>query len=323
MINALLALSLCADWSPRLAADYLDGREKEWFSWKGAQSPGGVCVSCHTNVTYLIVRPELRRKLGEKQPTSYETGLHDALRARIPLHDVFPAAFTKEPLHAQSVGVEAIHAALLLGEEPALERLWSLQVKEGKEKGAWDWFHLDLDPWETPESNFYGATLAAMAIKNASAEHRERHREQIALLNDYFKREQAGQPLQNRLMLLWAMPDAISNRQALLDEVWKTQQPDGGWSVESLGPWKRPLRSTGSDAYSTGLVSYVLLIDHNSHDKRVDRALNWLKSHQDQEHGFWASSSMNKDYPADSMMVKFMQDAATGFAALALLESER
>ena len=32
---------------------------------------------------------------------------------------------------------------------------------------------------------------------------------------------------------------------------------------------------------------------------------------------------MNKEYPADSMMVKFMQDAATGFAALALLEAER
>jgi hypothetical protein len=32
---------------------------------------------------------------------------------------------------------------------------------------------------------------------------------------------------------------------------------------------------------------------------------------------------MNKEYPPGSMMVKFMQDAATGFAALALLEAER
>jgi hypothetical protein len=32
---------------------------------------------------------------------------------------------------------------------------------------------------------------------------------------------------------------------------------------------------------------------------------------------------MNKDYAPDSMMVKFMQDAATGFATLALLESVR
>ncbi len=323
MINALLALSLIADWNPRLAADYLDGREKEWFAWKTAKSPGGVCVSCHTNVTYLLVRPALRRELGEKEPTEFETGLRDALRTRIPMHDVFPAAFAKEPKHGQSLGVESIHAALLLEEEPALERMWSLQITEGKEKGAWNWFHLDLDPWETPESTFYGATLAAMAVKNAPAEHRARHLEQIAMLTDYLKREQAGQPLQNRLMLLWAMPEAVADKKALLDEVWKAQQADGGWSVESLGPWKRPSRSSGSDAYATGLVSYVLLIDHNTHNKGLDRALNWLKSHQNRERGFWTSSSMNKDYPPDSMMAKFMQDAATGFASLALLEAEK
>ena len=72
-----------------------------------------------------------------------------------------------------------------------------------------------------------------------------------------------------------------------------------------------------------GLVSYVLLIDHNSQDKRLSGALNWLKSHQNREYGYWTASSMNKDYPANSMMVKFMQDAATGFAAMALLEAER
>jgi squalene-hopene/tetraprenyl-beta-curcumene cyclase len=323
MINALLALSLIADWNPRLAANYLDGREKEWFAWKPTKTPGGPCVSCHTNVTYLLVRPALRRELGEKDPTEFETGLRDALRARIPLPEVFSASFAKEPKHSQSLGVESIHAALILGDEAALERMWSLQLTEGKEKGAWNWFHLDLDPWETLESNFYGATLAAMAVRNASAEHRARHLEQIAMLTDYLKREQASQPLHNRLMLLWAMPEAVANRKGLLDEVWKAQGADGGWSIESLGPWKRAARSAGSDAYATGLVSYVLLKDHNAGQKRLGRALTWLKSHQNQEYGFWASTSMNKDYPADSMMVKFMQDAATGFAALALIEAEK
>jgi squalene-hopene/tetraprenyl-beta-curcumene cyclase len=286
-------------------------------------TPGGPCVSCHTNVTYLLVRPALRRELGEKDATRYETGLRDALRARIPLPDVFPKAFAKEPLHGQSLGVEAIHAALLLGEEPALERMWSLQVKEGKEKGAWEWFHLDLDPWETPQSDFYGAALAALAIRNAPEEHRGRHREQIAMLVDYFQREQGAQPLHNRLMLLWAMPEALVDQKSLVEEVWKKQFPDGGWSLESLGPWKRASRSSGSDAYATGFAAYVLLIDHNRAHKGMLEALNWLKLHQNAEHGFWASSSMNKDYPADSMMAKFMQDAATGFAAMALLEAER
>ncbi len=319
MINALLALSLCADWNPRLAADYLDGREKEWFAWKSARTPGGPCVSCHTNVTYLLARLALRRELGEKQPTDYENGLRDALRARFPMEEVFPMAFSKEPLHAQSLGVESIHAALLLGDEPSLERMWSLQIKDGKERGAWNWFHLDLDPWETLESNFYGAALAALAVKQASAEHRERHREGIALLTDYLKREQKGQPLHNRLMLLWAMPEAVADKPGLIEEVLQKQQAGGGWSVESLGPWKRPLRSSGSDAYATAFATYVLLVSHH----RSDKALDWLKAHQDHEQGFWASTSMNKEYPADSMMVKFMQDAATGFAAMALAEAER
>ena len=91
--------------------------------------------------------------------------------------------------------------------------------------------------------------------------------------------------------------------------------------MESLGPWKRASRSSGSDGYATGLVSYVLLIDHNPPEKRLSGALNWLKSHQNPEYGYWTSASMNKDYPVNSMMVKFMQDAATGFAAMALLEA--
>ena len=49
--------TLAADWSPALAARYLDGRQKEWFSWKPAMSADGPCVSCHTGMTYLLARP--------------------------------------------------------------------------------------------------------------------------------------------------------------------------------------------------------------------------------------------------------------------------
>jgi hypothetical protein len=143
------------------------------------------------------------------------------------------------------------------------------------------------------------------------------------MLTDYLKREQSSQPLHNRLMLLWAMPEVVADKRALVDEVWKKQESDGGWSIESLGPWKRASRSSGSDAYATAFATYVLLIDHNRHEKRLYGALNWLKSHQNREGGFWAATSMNKDYPAGSMMEKFMQDAATGFAALALIEAEK
>ena len=44
----------------------------------------------------------------------------------------------------------------------------------------------------------------------------------------------------------------------------------------------------------------------------------WLKKHQDRQTGAWPAVSMNKVYPAGSMEEKFLQDAATAFAALAL-----
>lgn len=305
MIEVLLALSLSADWSPRLAAEYLDAREKEWFAWDRAQTSGGPCVSCHTGVTYLWARPELRRKLGETKPSPYETGLRKSL----------PGAgfnFTKEPLVSQAAGVQAIHAALFLGD---FDRMWALQIKEGKDRGAWKWFHLDLDPWEMPESTYYGATMAALAARRDSA-----HPEQMARLKDYLKREQPGQPLHNRLILLWAMPEIVSGHP--VEEALKKQQPDGGWSMESLGPWKNPTRSSGSDAYATAVVTYTLLKNDPHTKPRLKGAIAWLKTHQNPD-GSWASTSMNKEYPPGSMMVKFMQDAATGFAVLALLESDR
>ena len=100
------ALGFCADWSPQLAARYLDSRQKEWFAWKQAASANGPCVSCHTGMTYLLARPALRRALGESEPTAYERGLLDRLRAQ---------AGSKPPANIQ--GVEVIFAALFLTQQ--------------------------------------------------------------------------------------------------------------------------------------------------------------------------------------------------------------
>jgi hypothetical protein len=53
------------------------------------------------------------------------------------------------------------------------------------------------------------------------------------------------------------------------------------------------------------------------------RALAWLRSHQDTKTGAWPAQSMNKRRPAESMEALFMQDAATAFASLALIEGGR
>ena len=334
VVIALTALSvLCADWNPRLAADYLDSRQKEWFAWAPAKREGGPCVSCHTGLGYLLARPALRHALGESQPTLYEKGLLEGLIAR---------AGKKEP--ANLLGVEAIFSALFLAlqnsksatlnedTKQALDRLWPFQIQEGKTKGALRWFSAELDPWETPDATFYGSALAALAAGAAPAEYRDQPavRESLHELTEYLQREQEAQPLHNRVALLWAssqLPGAMpkSMRKSLIEEVAEKQQPDGGWTIESLGPWKLHAEappSIGSNSYATGFVAFALQKGGVARSNpTLVKALTWLRSHQDRESGSWPAESMNKQYPPGSMQARFMQDAASEFATLALLEA--
>ena len=330
LLTALVPLSgYSADWNPRLAADYLDSRQKEWFAWPQANVEGGVCVSCHTGVTYLLARPALRQALGEKQPTTYEKGLLGGIHAQAEAEGnrqgaeaVFAALF----FALQNAGAKTMTA----DEKRAFDQLWSLQLREGKDHGAWKWPNANHDPWSTPDAPFYGAALAALAVGTAPVEYRERPeiRERITELTDYLHREQASQPLHNRLALLWAsskLPSVLlpAKRQAILDETLRAQQSDGGWTIASLGPWRphpEAPPSTGSNSYATAYVAFVLQqAGYLRSDGSVARALDWLKAHQDRESGSWTAVSLNSRHEPDSMQFRFMQDAATAFAALALL----
>jgi squalene-hopene/tetraprenyl-beta-curcumene cyclase len=328
VLSALPAF--CGDWNPRLAADYLDSRQKEWFAWPRANTSGIPCVSCHTGVPYLLVRPLLRKALSEDQSTKYETGLLDGMRKRVE---------KREPVNAASLGVESVLSALFFAQEDAggrwrpetvqaFDRMWLLQISEGNDKGAWPWFHLDQDPWEAPESTYFGAGLAAMAVGLAPPEYRKRPdvQEHVAALADYLKREQSAQPLHNRLTLLWASGKvgtlSESARQSIVDEVLTVQRADGGWTIESLGPWKKRENAPpveGSSPYATAVVAWSLeRAGLTMSNPALARALNWLKVRQDPKTGFWPGVSMNRRYE-DSMRLNFMQDAATGYASLALL----
>jgi squalene-hopene/tetraprenyl-beta-curcumene cyclase len=318
-IAPLAALS--ADWSPRLAADYMDARQKEWFAWPPANTSAKPCVSCHTGMSYLMARPALRKALGESQPTIYETGLRDSLAARLDKSD--PASVSNS--------VESVMAALFLPtsgphSKPALDRMWSLQLRDGAHAGSWKWFSLDDDPWEEPESTLFGASLAALAAASVPVEDHGRR----AALVAYLKASHEQQPLQNRLMILWAatrLPEVMDDaaRRELIAEILSRQRPDGGWDSVSLGPWRahpQAPSSAGTDAYATALVAFVL---ERAGVKRANpslaRALDWLRSHQEKD-GSWAAVSMNKRYPENSQQFYFMRDAATGFAVLALLYAD-
>jgi len=314
-----------ATWDPALAAKYLDDRQREWFAWPRAQSADGPCVSCHTGLPYLVARPALRRVLKESEPTVYERGLRDRL-----------ASHAGDKPKGALQGVETIMAALFVADTDAqrktFDQLWTLQQTDGALRGGWQWYNANLDPWETAPQFRYGAALAALAIGGAPHDIRSAPdaEPRIRALTDFLNDDLAGRPLHVQLAVLWAsttLPRVLNAdaKRTIVDAVMKTQRPDGGWSLEALGPWSEhptappSLDRDGSNSYATAFTTYVLRQAGDAGVRsRTARSLEWLRSHQDRAIGAWSAVSMNKAYPARSMEEKFLQDAATAFAAAAL-----
>jgi squalene-hopene/tetraprenyl-beta-curcumene cyclase len=281
-------------------------------------------------MTYLLARPALRQRLKESQPTMYEVGLLDRLRAKV----------GEKPAGALQ-SVEVIFSAMFLSREDAMhtmsthtrkafDQLWALQGGAGASKGGWRWYAVNLDPWENAESHFFGSSLAAAALTHVPAEYRNTPnvRDQAAALNTYLVESIESRRLHDRLALLLArsvVPESM--RQAITSDAFSKQQPDGGWTIESLGPWAAhpdAPPSSGTNAYATAFATVALLRGGvPASDPRLAKALDWLQSHQDPASGTWAAVSMNKRYPEGSMESRFMQDAATAFASLALIEAGR
>jgi squalene-hopene/tetraprenyl-beta-curcumene cyclase len=210
-----------------------------------------------------------------------------------------------------------------MGSSDAFAVMWSFQFHECPANGSFNLFALDRDPWEISDSRFYGAALAAMAVP-AKDHGRPEAQELVA----YLRREQAAQPLHNRLMLLWAsagFPEALpaADRHAIVDEVWKKQQADGSWTADALGPFQAHAKAPpapGSSAYATAFAAYAMeQAGGDPANPKLTRALDWLSAHQNPECGCWQSVSMNEQYEPGGMQSKFMTDAATSFAAMALL----
>jgi squalene-hopene/tetraprenyl-beta-curcumene cyclase len=345
----LLALAaapaFCQSWNARLAEQYMDGRQKEWVAWPMALHSGVACVSCHTGLTYLIARPALRQSLGEKNgPTLYENVLVDSMRAtviRTDANDLF--AGLKGIIVDQVYGAQVVLSSLVLAMddanrgklspegEKAFDRMWSIQVKTGDDKGAFLWSDFDLDPWETKDAAFYGASLAALAVGIAPANYQSRPevKENIAALEAYLRAGQGSASLHNRLFLLWASSKlhgllTPADQKAILDELWRKQEADGGFAIQSAGQWKKREAASiamGSNAYITALAAYTAQqAGVQPSNTNLSKALAWLKTHQDPQTGNWTAESMNHKHSSfGAMAEKFMSDAATGYATAALL----
>jgi squalene-hopene/tetraprenyl-beta-curcumene cyclase len=276
------------------------------------------CGSCHTNYPYLMTRGAVKapspaerevRKYFEDRAANWDTAKPRwdaevvATAAALAFHDTH----TTGKLHPLS--------------RQALDRMWKLQQADG----GWKWIKCDWAPME--HDDYYGAVLAALGAAHAGKEYSESASAKagVAKLRTYLQKRPAPD-LHHRALLLWASQkiDGLMTKEQqkeTLDRLLALQKPDGGWSLPSLGTWKRRNGEpndpkAASDGYGTGLALVVLRASGiPATDERIQRGAAWLRSNQ-RESGKWFTRSLNND------KFHYIAHAGTAFALLALRECE-
>src|SRR5271156_2989967 len=348
-------------WDATRAAAYLDSREVWWQGWAPAQKDHGTfCISCHTAVPYAMARPTLRQAVDETAMVTPEKILMDSVEKRLRGWTRMAPFYSDRDgpdKAAQSRATESVLNAVILASydvgqghlrpitRTAFDEAWALQEREGEDAGGWKWQDFNLAPWESVEGGYQGAALLAVqaekapdgyAAEPAVAPYLER-------LRDYLKREYSSQPIMNQLYVLWASaksPGLLTSaqRKSLIASLRSLQQPDGGWALSSLDQGNRErdsrwrwirkqlkiaVKPPESDGCATGLVVLALEESGTSRqDPMLMHGLQWLERHQDSD-GSWRTESLNAKRNPQTDVGRFMTDAATGYAVMALEESRQ
>ena len=312
--------------SAALAQKYLKDAA---LAWHGKHK----CISCHTDGTYMVVRPALSQTLGRPDA---------AIRTLFLAELESLAAEEPKKLQRGVAPAQVIYLAAGLAEwdahvrgqlSPETDRALRLMFALQREHGSWG----TQNCWPPYESDAYHlATVAAMAAATAPGWLEKLNEEEdqelladVTQLKSYLRTEAPHD--YGRTLLLWAsarMPDLLdeAEKQQLIKTLLQHQRDDGGWSIRTMAApeaWGRGNREEklraeadfadpASDGHMTGLAIIVLReAGLAADDPKIQRGLGWLTSHQ-QASGRWWTRSLNTD---DSHFITY---SGTAFPLLAL-----
>lgn len=293
--------------SARKADEYLLAGATAWTKQKK-------CISCHTNGSYLLLRPALTEALGKPDEKirdffisvleKREAENPDKLKNRgvTPSEIAFLAAGLAEwDAHVTGKLSDETHRALTL--------MFTVQSKDGS--------YANQDCWPPFESSDYlSATVAAMAAATAPGYLDSMDNPSRAAYDNLIAHLKESEPPHDyaRLQLLWTatrVEGLISEEQkkAIIDMIFSHQRDDGGWAIRTFAvpdAWGSGNRedklleepdfdNPPSEGFQTGLA-VVVLCDAGvpTDDPRLLRAVDWIKKNQ-RESGRWWTRSLNND----------------------------
>ena len=328
-IPPALAEEPFAELSIDKAAAYLDLGA---IAWSREQQ----CITCHTNGTYLFIRPALTSTLGppakeirdfflEQLTRHQETEPHELKEGTRPAELIYLAA---------GLAQWDTHVAHGISDETAAAL--QLMLEAQNEDGTWG----ALDCWPPFESSAYQeATMAAMALTASpdwfTTVTDNRLLERIRRLRTYL-RDTTPPHDYARVLKLWASVGfdgilPLPEQKQIISMVLQKQRPDGGWNMrdfarpEEWGSGNRAEKlraetevvTAMSDGHMTGLA--LIVLQHATavdSAESVQRGVAWLKENQ-RESGRWWTRSLNTDE------WHFITFSGTAYPLLALQLFER
>ncbi len=291
------------------------------------------CGTCHTNLAYLAARPFLG-SMQEEPAAEVRESLYTYLdeitsrAAAAPPPGQAPAApaAPRAPVHWRIPTVSML--AVNDGESGSIDprtlaefdRVWTMQ----KADGSWDWPTGGRMLPFIERDNYYVAMLVALGAGYLPASYLETPAASTGLQNlRRYLTSTSAADLHDDVMLLWASARTAGlmnaqQKSRVVDALVKLQRPDGGWSLPSLGRWKRhdgPVNdpvNDPSDGYATGFVTFALCQPGTTRRPSIERGLRWLETHQ-RESGRWYTRSLYSD-----MFQNYLSNMGTAYAVMAL-----